>query len=173
MLQLSNTAAIAGSSGLTLAGGVLQLRNDTNNAIFATNGITLSGPATIDVDKANTGVYGTTLQLAGAVSTGGNALTFTNNGGLNGYNLSLGTATSSAGQTFTNNMNGGTAFIAEVVDTANAVETITFSGTSATAVTSVALIPNDTLHNKAVSVTQSGSGTLVLTAPTPTPARRR
>ena len=152
-LKLTNTGALT-NSALSLNGGILQLRSDTNNATFATASTTI-GTTTINVDQASSG-SGLTLKL-GAVSIGANTLTVTNG---NTYNLSLGAVTDSDNTTFTNNMTSGTLTLASLAETNAAGKTATFNGTSATAITSVG---NITQGAGALTLTQSGSGTLLLT----------
>ena len=121
----------------------------------------ITANAAIDVDKASSGALGNTLQL-GNLATAGNTITLTNNAGATNYNLSVGTVTSSAGPTFTNNMVDGTATLAALTLTPASGQTVTFNGTSASAITSVGPISQNAAN--ALALTQSGSGSLLLTA---------
>ena len=157
-LQLRDASSLV-SSALTMSGGTLQLRNDTNNTAFSYASATISGNVTFNVDRATgSGATGNTLAL-GNLSTAGNVITVTN---ADNYNLTLGTVTSSAGPTFTNNMTSGTLTLGALTLTPASAQTATFNGTSATAITSVGLISQNGAN--ALAVTQSGSGTLQLTA---------
>ena len=119
VLQLSNTGALASSSGLTFAGGTLQLRSDAASPTFATgaSGYTLNSNAGIDVNQlTSTGSNGNfnigTLNL-GIVQlnlTGGNgdsltvgALNVTNNAILNPTTATLivNSGTVASGKTLT------------------------------------------------------------------------
>src|SRR5207253_1337254 len=98
-----------------------------------------------------------TLQLSD-VAVGADTLTLTN--GANNYYLTLSTVTASAGPTFTNNMVAGMLTLGGLASTAATAQTAIFNGTSASAITSVGAI---TQGSGALSIVQSGSGTLLLT----------
>ena len=160
VLQLQNANAIA-SSALTLSGGTLQLRSDTNNTTFADTSTTISGSTAIDVDELASGASGNTLKL-GVVGIGGNTLTVTNNGGATNYNLALGAVTASASPTFTNNMTSGTLTLASLGSSSSSSLIAIFNGASASAVTVISGSVANGSHT--VGITQSGAGTLVLTS---------
>jgi len=158
VLLLSNAGAIA-SSALTLTGGVLQLRNDTNTTTFTDTSTTIAGNVIIDVDKASAGASGNTLNL-GNVNVGANIVTLTNNSGATGYNLGLGTVTTGSSTSFVNNMINGTATLAALTGTGAGPFTVSFDGTAG-AVTSVGAITQNGAN--ALGVSQIGATTLQLT----------
>ena len=162
LLQLTNTAAIASSSVLALNGGTLQLRGNAGGNFAPSSGsMTLNGNVTINVDQLDSsGGSGKTLQLSGYLNEPTNAETITVTNG-NGYNLSMGTLNFKIPMTtIANNMTSGTFSIASLPFTAaGGPNSMTFSGTSAAAVTSVASISS---VNK-IGIIQSGQGTVVLT----------
>ena len=118
ILQLSNTGALAASSGLTVAGGTLALRNDAASPTFTTgaSNYTVSANAGIDVNQLTTGSNSNfnigTLNLGTAQLnvTGGNGdyltvagLNVTNSGILNPTtaNIIITSGTVATGKTLT------------------------------------------------------------------------
>ncbi len=146
-LQLNVNSAIS-ASALVLSGGTLALRSDTNNDTFGATSRTLSGNATINVDKLSTG-SSNTLQLGAFNVTAATTATLTVSGG-NGYGLALGaiTQTPVTGTTFTI-ANSAPLTLASFTTNSNAATPkLSFTGTGTATITG--------------NLTQSGSGALAL-----------
>ncbi len=128
-LKLTNAGAIASSSGLSIAGGLLQLQSDTNNATFSST-VTVSANTTIDVNRASAG-SNNTLKLGSVSFTNSPILNVT---GGNGYALALGTLSvgSSGGRTITLNPTTANLTIAGLSNpqTSSGTATLVLDGTS-------------------------------------------
>ena len=111
----------------------------------------------------NSSITGNTLALGNFAWPGSiqfsNTMIFTNNGGNANYNLSVGTVSFPTNLAFTNNMFNGTTTLAAVTLTGSGSRTVTFNGSSGTALTSVGPISQGT---GTLALNQSGSGTLLL-----------
>ena len=156
-LILANGAALGSSSGVTLAGGALQLQGNiiTNNAIpVSLNGPDVSSGAVNNLSGSNTytggitanvpstiGSTAGTLTLSGAINNNGNLLTFTGagnttvntsgisgNGGLTLSGPGMLTLSAANAYTGTTTINGGTLRVTGSM----ASSTVNVGGTSAT-----------------------------------------
>jgi autotransporter-associated beta strand protein len=168
-LQLTNTNAVASSSGVTMVNATaLQLRSDataTFNAPLVTVSTTGTSSATIDVNNNGSG-SGNTLTLSGGLWSSqnhGNVTTFNVTGG-NGYTLRVPTLTvdrfGSGGTGGGLTLNPTTAsFVADAVaSSVSQTVVLTLGGTSTG--NSVGAISNSGAN---LSLTKSGASTWTLT----------
>jgi hypothetical protein len=166
-LNLTNTGAIT-NSALTVGGtaGVLNLRSDSS-ATFADASTHLLTGGTINVDQLTVaGTPGSTITLGSSgtiCNASSGTFTFTNG---HNYNLNLGALTNGGNtNTYTNSMTNGTLTLSSFSYTATDIgRTMTFNGSSSSGVTAITgnITQAAPYSSAALSVTESGSGTLQL-----------
>ena len=148
VLQLRNSQALAGAA-FNHNTGTLQLRSDTDNALFATASYSASGAgvATINVDQLSSG-SNLTLRLGDINATAAATQTIAVTGG-NGYGLRVGTITQTSVTASTLTINNTAPLtVAGLVTNSTVSPKFLFSGAGAATVTG--------------NILQNGSAALVL-----------